>query len=143
MDRDITVRLRSKESSNFFERLECPPNMARERSPGSGLWREFFQAAVRFLRDRRVGKLFFELLVDAGGFLRIALAQGLGKLQQNERARHEDRGMFRQVAEHLGGLGCFSSALVNHSCLILRLGYKLLVPAGADFLQLFESLVVT
>jgi len=72
--RDITVHLRSQVTSNFFERFCDPPRFAAERSQDSGLWRERFQAAVRFFRDGRIREFFLELLVDAGGLLRIALA---------------------------------------------------------------------
>jgi hypothetical protein len=47
--RDITVRLRSQLSSNFFERFDGPPWFAAERGQDSGLWRERFQSAIRFL----------------------------------------------------------------------------------------------
>src|SRR5580700_3180181 len=106
------------------------------------MWRERFQTAVRFVGDGRIRKFFFKLLVDAGGFLGIALAQSLSKLKEHERTRHKNRRVLSQVAEYFGSLGVLSRAFVNHSRLILRHGDKFFVLAGADFLQFLEGLIV-
>src|SRR5580692_2753504 len=50
--------------------------------------------------------------------------------------------MIGQIAENLDSLGGLSSALVNHSRLILGHGDEFLVFAGTDLLQLLESLIV-
>ena len=126
----------------FSRNSSLRPNLLAERIWGSGLWRERFQTAVRFLGDRSVRKFFFELLVHAGGFLGIALAQSLGQFEKNKRTWNENRRVVGQVAENLGGIRGLSGALVNHSRLILRHGYELFVFAGTDLLQLFESLIV-
>src|SRR5580658_1819416 len=99
-----------------------------------GLWRERLQTTVGFVRNLRIRKFLFQLLVYTGSSLGVALAQGLRKLEKNERARHKHRRVFRQVTENFGRLGWLSSAFVNHSGLIQRHGDKFFVLAGADLL---------
>src|ERR1700675_1220963 len=99
---------------NRFAGLRETRASAARRSRGSGLGRERVQAAVRFVRNRRTRKFLLDLLVHAGRFLRIALAQDPGELQKHQRTRNKYRGLVRQRAQHLDGLVGLTGARVNN-----------------------------
>src|SRR5579859_6718452 len=75
------------------------PDFPHPKIPRLGLWRKRFQTSVRFVGNRRVWKLLLKLLVNARGFLRVALAQHFRQLQQRQRPRNENGGMVRQITE--------------------------------------------
>src|SRR5713101_4500574 len=90
----------------------------RARTPprsGSRLRRKAIQSAIGFVRDGCVWELFFDLLINAGGLLRIGLAEQARKFEQDQRARHERGRFICQGAVDLDGLLGLAGTRINRS----------------------------
>src|SRR6202008_3464325 len=87
--------------------------------PLSGLRRQEFQPAVRFVSYRSVGIIFLELFVERGGLFGIGLAKHAGKFEQHQRLRHQNRARRTERTQGLSGLVHLAGSFRDQRRLVL------------------------